>query len=951
MRRASPLLLVLLLAAAAPLSAATITIINKDSSGQGLNDPTPATPVGGNPGTTIGQQRLNVFNRAAQIWGQILSSNVEIKVDASFAPLSCTETSGVLGGAGPTTVVSDFANAPLPVTWYVIALADKLAGQEQDPTTSDISAQFNSKLGESGCLSSSPFYYGFDALPVNDLRISFLTVALHEFAHGLGFLSLVDTSTGALFQNQPDVYSDFILDTTAGKTWAQMSSDSDRLTSVTNTGHVVWSGASANTAAANYLSPEPMLYVTSPPAVSGSYTVGTANFGGTITQAGVSGTLVAATDPIEPGAGGSSGGTATDGCSALTNPAQVAGHIALVDRGYCNFTVKATNAQAAGAIAIVIANNVSGGVVQMGGTAPTVTIPVISISQADGASLRASLPAQARIALDSVRRAGMDTAGHVLLYAPNPVESGSSISHFDTSCQPNLLMEPNISPDLPIGVDITPDLFRDLGWFGGASASNDYYVPSVAHSAGGTPSAPAFYTSDLFAANRGAMDANVTFKFLGHDQDGTAGAEQSVIIPAGETVTYRDVLASLFGLTSGNNYGAIRIASDSAALKISSVTTTPTPDGKGAYGQSVPAVAASQLITSGSPGAIVGVREDSVGRTNLVLVNTTTQPLEADATLWDDSGNNLGTLKTSLPALGMTQIGRIVQAITGARNTSNGTLTLSTPTAGGAFTTFASLVDNGTNDPATLFPSTGLGGSGTTSLLVGSTARAAGGTVAVPAFYTSDLFVANVGSSPASYTLKYLQLNTADGTAGPTASYTLNAQTAATFRDVLNSVFGLASNADVGAILVSASTPGIVAGSVTTTPAPAGASGRYGQSVPGLPSTQWTGQGAMAAIVGLREDATARANLVLVSGTSSSSIDVNYALYADGGTQIGTTQTVTLPPLGMTQLNRVISNKFTSASTSNATLVLWTTTGGGTFTGFASLVNNVTNDPATLLPQ
>jgi hypothetical protein len=53
----------------------------------------------------------------------------------------------------------------------------------------------------------------------------------------------------------------------------------------------------------------------------------------------------------------------------------------------------------------------------------------------------------------------------MLLYAPNPVEPGSSISHWDTSAHPNLLMEPNLSSDLQHNVDLTLPLLRDIGWF------------------------------------------------------------------------------------------------------------------------------------------------------------------------------------------------------------------------------------------------------------------------------------------------------------------------------------------------------------------------------------------------------------------------------------------------------------------------------------------------------
>ena len=80
-------------------AAATITIVNVNAPGVGFNDPTPLPPVGGNPGTTLGQQRLNVFTQAAGIWGATLDSSVEILIQASFVPLTCTATSAVLGSA------------------------------------------------------------------------------------------------------------------------------------------------------------------------------------------------------------------------------------------------------------------------------------------------------------------------------------------------------------------------------------------------------------------------------------------------------------------------------------------------------------------------------------------------------------------------------------------------------------------------------------------------------------------------------------------------------------------------------------------------------------------------------------------------------------------------------------------------------------------------------------
>ena len=86
----------LALAPALLQAAATIVIINADGAGIGFNDPTPVAPVGGNTGTTLGQQRLNVFQSAADIWGAALTSAVTIQVQASWPASACNANSAVL---------------------------------------------------------------------------------------------------------------------------------------------------------------------------------------------------------------------------------------------------------------------------------------------------------------------------------------------------------------------------------------------------------------------------------------------------------------------------------------------------------------------------------------------------------------------------------------------------------------------------------------------------------------------------------------------------------------------------------------------------------------------------------------------------------------------------------------------------------------------------------------
>lgn len=81
------------------------------------------------------------------------------------------------------------------------------------------------------------------------------------------------------------------------------------------------------------------------------------------------------------------------GCGTLTNAAAISGKIALVNRGECNFGSKALKAQTAGAVAVIIVNNVTGAPIAMnGGTeGVSVTVPVVMISLEDGNLLRTAL--------------------------------------------------------------------------------------------------------------------------------------------------------------------------------------------------------------------------------------------------------------------------------------------------------------------------------------------------------------------------------------------------------------------------------------------------------------------------------------------------------------------------------------------------------------------------------
>ncbi|PYV43305.1 MAG: hypothetical protein DMG06_11135 [Acidobacteria bacterium] len=136
-----------------------------------------------------------------------------------------------------------------------------------------------------------------------------------------------------------------------------------------------------------------------------------------------------------------------------------------------------------------------------------------------------------------------------------------------------------------------------------------------------------FFSTDLTVSNTGSAAAAFTLKFLGNNRDGRTGTEKSFTLDRGQSVTYPDVLDSVFGLSEG--FGAIRITSATPTLTVMSQTSTSVASG-GTYGQGVPAAAASDLIVSGLPQSIGGVREDTAFRTNLILANPGEDPLDVE---------------------------------------------------------------------------------------------------------------------------------------------------------------------------------------------------------------------------------------------------------------------------------------------------------------------------------
>jgi PA domain/LVIVD repeat len=134
---------------------------------------------------------------------------------------------------------------------------------------------------------------------------------------------------------------------------------------------------------------------------AGQYEAAGAAFGPALTAAGITGTVVLSNDGV---------GTATDACESLVG--FPAGSIAVVDRGTCEFGLKALNAQNAGAVGVIVANNAPGipGTMGAGLVGHLVTIPAVQVSQADGAIIKSGLPASGTLSRNAEFGCGSHTA-------------------------------------------------------------------------------------------------------------------------------------------------------------------------------------------------------------------------------------------------------------------------------------------------------------------------------------------------------------------------------------------------------------------------------------------------------------------------------------------------------------------------------------------------------------
>lgn len=451
---------------ATQVSAATIVIQNNDGVDEGFNDPLPppnSNQKGNNPGTTLGEMRLNVFQAAADVWAAILNSNITITVGGTFDEKFCSSESATLGSAGASGSGANFGGSE-PDLAYVIALAESLNDSNLNGVSVEIVTSFNSLLdSDPACLGGGGFYYGLDDnAPVGTTRL--YPVVLHELAHGLGFASMADVGDGAsgtFFSagGFPDTFSRRLLDLDNNKSWDEMS-NAERLASALNEPEVVWEGAQVTTDLDQFLDLAPELLINAPAAIIGAFEAVAGEQSAGIPPGGVTAGIVDGNifDDID--------NIPATGCTQIGFGGTFTGKIVLFDSTPdCSPVVTAFFTQFEGALGLIIADTSGSGFPDMTGliTNP-INIPYIGIEKSVADDLRANLVTANVTIQTSTNKFLGENQGKVKMYAPAIFETGSSVSHWSRTASPDLLMEPVLG-DLDFAdVDLTAAAFRDIGW-------------------------------------------------------------------------------------------------------------------------------------------------------------------------------------------------------------------------------------------------------------------------------------------------------------------------------------------------------------------------------------------------------------------------------------------------------------------------------------------------------
>jgi hypothetical protein len=216
---------------------------------------------------------------------------------------------------------------------------------------------------------------------------------------------------------------------------------------------------------------------------------------------------------------------------------------------------------------------------------------------------------------------------------------------------------------------------------------------------------------------------------------------------------------------------------------------------------------------------------------------------------------------------------------------------------------------------------------------------------AAGAFFQTDVDINNTASAgTAQYEFWWLPRGADNSNPVHSDIFTLDGGRSVRIENVLTEVFGFQPD-QVGALVIASDSDTLIAQSRTYNIPGAKVAGTFGQALPAVPADELIGAGDTRRIIFMSEDTAFRANVGCVNGTDAP-VNILLDLYDAEGTALET-QAMNLGPWSNNQINRIFRNH----QPVSGYVEVHSDTSGAAYYCYGSVLDNVTSDPTTILPQ
>jgi aminopeptidase N len=429
------------------------------------------------------------------------------------------------------------------------------------------------------------------------------------------------------------------------------------------------------------------------------------------------------------------------------------------------------------------------------------------------------------------------------------------------------------------------------------------------------------WSTTAYLLNPTATAIQTDAVFRPGDQRIDVGPDVGFEIPAHSQRVIHDLVAT----TAASGTGGVNLRSTGDGLV--ALSRTFAIDNGSTYGQAIAAIAHDEALVGDRAYLLAGLAGNAGFRTNVGLLNLGDELLTVDLRFHDSAGAELGTRSLTAQPGAFSQTVAVIAKLTDVA-VRGGYATVKAANPAARFLAYASVVDDGSNDPTLALPDELGALPAGVDLVVPAVASVAG---ANGTRWRTQLSVVNPSDTTTTVTIDFVPDN------GPSiASLPLEIGPGAVFynSDVVGGLFGSTGK---GWLRISSDPGGIHVSSRTFNDDP---NGTYGQLIPAVPVTEALGSADVAVLAGLSSVGSFRTNIGLTS-VAAEATSCTVSVFTDNGVAVGDID-VDLPAAGFVQVERALGDGLGFTGTAWATVRC---DDPAAFFAHASVVDGATGDP------